>query len=524
MGGPCLMREALQNFHERMKNIAGFWPLFRLRELRKYQEYDLFALGLGVMLLILEHMLVGRLESDHNDVARFLQSTIKEAYGNTLSDEEARDLAGYMLAALRNDGRPFEFTYRNLETNEDDKHLFHLIENGTYHVASGQIRFKLSDTGLDLLFKTREMYKELRITISQIMLRQQIEKGVFQEALGTINALSLDVRQLREEIERMKMTIKRDVSQFSLSKYQAMLSAIKEQFQKEAVMFEELNNLIRDTRANYEGRGGQAESQALDQLVELSQRLNVVINLHNKLLVDKLDLQEMVLEALEEGIVQGFRSKVNFEREFLDRVLREGTPLENVRRLVEPLLSLNIRKRFNIHKAFASQIVQNGDKEVVEAETTLALEEAETTVQEDPRQKMKTIRDERYKAYLRMIFEPLLEEQSMTLSDLLRDLPAERLYDVANARDFYPFLVQLHQMSPLTFRMDEATKAKILDSDETNLPYLLMQVIDENPEFELLGTVLVSVEPLEASDGLYLAQEDNWVVSNFRYYKEGLYV
>ncbi|MGZ4111569.1 MAG: hypothetical protein ACXVP5_03920 [Tumebacillaceae bacterium] len=518
------MREALQNFHERMKNIAGFWPLLRLRELRKYQDYDLLALGVGVLLLILEHMVVGRVESDHADVARFLRQTVLDAYGTQLSEEESRELASYLLAALRNDGRAFEFKFRNLETNEDDKHLFHLIENGNYQVASGQIRFKLSDDGLDLLFKTREMYKELRITISQLLLRQQIEKGVFEDAIRTVQALGLDVRQLREEIERMKMSIKRDVSQFSLPKYEAMLSAIREQFEKEKQMFDELNNLVRETREKYELRGEEDGNRTLNQLVEISQRLNQVNNLHNKLLVDKLDLQEMVLEALEEGIVMGFRSKVNFEREFLDMVIREQTPLEQVKNVVEPLLSLNIRKRFNIHKAFATQVVQVEEKERVEDKPDLATEEVAATV-EDPKAKVKAIRDERYKGYLRMIFEPLLTEQTLTLAEILQALPMEKQYDVVNARDFYPFLVQLHQMSPVTFQMEAEQRAKILDSDETNVPYLLVQVLQESPELEVLGTVLVNVEPMpDGSKELHPAAEETWVVSNFRFYKEGLYV
>ncbi|HEU4963210.1 MAG TPA: hypothetical protein VFV52_05045 [Bacilli bacterium] len=522
------MQDALQNFHERMKNIAGFWPLFRLRELRKFQEYDLLSLGVGVLLLILEHMLIGRVESDHSDVTRFLQKTIEDVYGRSLSEEEARELGAYLLAALRNDGRPFEFGFRNLETGEEDRHSFHLIENGTYHVASGQIRFKLSDAGLDLLFKTREMYKELRITISQILLHRQIEKGVFEDAIRTVSSLGLDVRSLREEIERMKITIKRDVSQFSLPKYEEMLSAVREQFQKEKAMFEDLNNLIRETQTNYAARGDEErESRALNQLVEISQRLNQVMNLHNKLLADKLDLQEMVLEALEEGIVSGFRSKINFEREFLDPIVREGTSLENVQRLIEPLLSLNIRKRFNIHKAFAAQVVQKPDHEPEEKAPDIVEEEAAATA-DDPRVKLKAIRDERYKGYLQMIFEPLLSEQSITLAEVLQSLEADRLYDVVNARDFYPFLVQLHQMSPISFRLGAEEKAKILDSEESNLPYLLLQVQNENPDLELLGTVLVEVEGRRGAGaedtGLQLAAEEGWAVSNFRFYKEGLYV
>lgn len=511
------MHGALQNFHDRMKNIAEFYPLFRLRELRKYQEYDLLALGVGVMLLILEHMLIGRLESDHQDVARFLREVIAKSYHKQMTEEESRELASYLLSNLRNDGRPFEFAYRNLEAGTEDKHSFHLIENGTYHVASGQIRFKLSDAGLDLLFKTREMYKELRITISQILLRQQIEKGVFEDAIRTVSSLGLDVRQLREELSRMKMAIKRDVSQFSLPAYEAMLSAIREQFQKEKRMFDDLNNLLRDTRSHYEQRGSGQEERTLNQLVEISQRLNQVMNLHNKLLLDKLDLQGMVLEALEEGIVQGFRSKVNFEREFLDPILQTGTTLENVKRLIEPMFTLNVKKGFNIHKALAPQPVPRAAVAEVEQKVDLAPDAAVEA--NDALQKIKVIRDERYKGYLRMVFEPLLTEQSLTLQEVLSALPPDRLYDVVNARDFYPFLVQLHQMSPIQFQLDDSTKAKILDGDETNLPFLLIRLLEEAPDLELLGTVTITAE----QNAVALAEAE-WTVSNFRFYKEGLYV
>lgn len=517
------VRDALAGFRDRMNNIAAFWPLFRLRELRKYQEYDLMAFGLGVLLLILEHMLIGRVECDYGDVARFLREGIQEVYGQEVSEEESRELASYLLSQLRNDGRAFEFTYRNLESREEERHVFHLIENGTYHVASGQIRFKLSDVGLDLLFKTREMYKELRISISQLLLRQQIEKGVFEDALRTVETLGLDVRQLREEIERMKMGIKRDVSQFSLTKYEAMLSLIREQFDKERQMFEELNNLIRETRDNFERKqGGKREEVAINRLVEVSQRLNQVQNLHNKLLVDKLDLQELVLESLEEGIVSGFRSKVNFEREFLDPLMQNQVPLANVRRLIEPLMSLNVRKRFNVHKAFAPQPVPKIVEEKTSEAHDVPTDEWQPLV-EDPKVKLKTIRDARYRDYLRMIFEPLMEEQTLNLHEVLGRLEATQLYDVVNARDFYPFLVQLHQMSPINFRLESETRAKILDSDESNVPYLLVQLLNEQPEFEVLGTVLVEVEQT-GEPYLRLADEETWTVSNFRFYKEGLYV
>ena len=54
---------------------------------------------------------------------------------------------------------------------------------------------------MEMLFKTREIFTEFRLNVTQLYLRQQIEKGVFVGALQTVNELSLQVRQLRERIE-----------------------------------------------------------------------------------------------------------------------------------------------------------------------------------------------------------------------------------------------------------------------------------------------------------------------------------
>ena len=85
-------------------------------------------------------------------------------------------LAYFFLDALRNGGRPFSYLFQDLETGQEELYKFALIDTADYQVQ-GKMKYKLSEIGLDLLFKTKEIYSELRISISQLYLRQQIEKG-----------------------------------------------------------------------------------------------------------------------------------------------------------------------------------------------------------------------------------------------------------------------------------------------------------------------------------------------------------
>jgi hypothetical protein len=81
-----------------------------------------------------------------------------------------------------------------------------------------------------MLFKTKEMYNELQVSITQLYLRQQIQKGVFDGALRSVEELALAVRNEKQKVRELEERIIRDVLQVAREKeIEAQLRRIDEQ-------------------------------------------------------------------------------------------------------------------------------------------------------------------------------------------------------------------------------------------------------------------------------------------------------
>ena len=506
------MHECLRDFSSRIKALAIFYPLCRLEGIRKYPEYDLISLGLAVLLYILDNMLMGRSECDHNDVGRFLQNLVRSNYGNELSGEEAEQLAYTILDHLRNNGKPFEHTYRDLEKGVQESLRFHLIEIADYQIR-GKIRFKLSQDGLDLLFKTREIYQELRVTIAQIYLRQQIERRVFDGALQAVDDLFLQVQKVYGSLMDMRRAILRDVHAVSIDRYKELVNRVQRQFQEEKRVFGELKDLLRSTERDMRAKYlRDKEKQALSQLLEVSRRLDIVVNEHTRLFSEKLELSTVLEETMESHIAHAFRTKINFDRELIDGVISNNATLDTLRRLIHPLLKLNPPKYFNAQKVFAPNLITRTAEEE-EAESLTGYDPEEAMEQLRLEKVLKEQRDKRVRYYIEVCLAPLSRFDSYTLQAALSELEPVACDDLINRVDFYPFLVQLHQLGSLPLEVTEELESKTFDSSEgTNLLFLVLQYLRENQHLAEKGMLEIH----GAKEALLLANGCQVTNFNFR--------
>ncbi|ETJ29377.1 hypothetical protein Q604_UNBC16087G0002, partial [human gut metagenome] len=60
--------------------------------------------------------------------------------------------------------------------------------------------YGLDEQGLELIFATIENFNDVQLSINQLVLRKQLEKGEFAGALRQINEMSLDVKNLQDRI------------------------------------------------------------------------------------------------------------------------------------------------------------------------------------------------------------------------------------------------------------------------------------------------------------------------------------
>ncbi|MEW6662311.1 MAG: hypothetical protein ACOY9Y_15180 [Bacillota bacterium] len=503
------MHEALAGFGDRMRSLAVFYPVFNLQQARKYPEYDRVALGFGVLLFILESMLLGRSGCEHRDVGRFLRQVVEETYGHRLTEEEGLEMAYFFLDALRNDGHPFEFPFRDLETGVDAACKFTLVETASYEIH-GKVLFRLSSEGLDLLFKTKEIYKELRITILQLLFRQQVEKGVFQEALRTVDNMLVQVRELHEDIRRLRQRILRNVGQITVADYVALVERVHEQFKREKETFFFLRGLLEETQKAYRQRSlTDNERQSFDLLVQVAGRLDLVINEHNSLFSRQLDLSSFLEEAMLESLAHTFRTRVNFEREFVDGVLANTPDLDVLRQILHPLWVCRKNKYFNVMKALDSQFVGMENEGMAEGQVGPDVTEMERQAERD--RLLKEQRDARYRRYIETCFRPLWEREAYALKDALDLLAPEEYALLIGEAEFYPFLVQLHQMGVWPLVVEEEVAAKIIDSEGGNLPYLFVQYLRRHPELRDKKAVEVMASREE------LALANGYRVTNYRF-------
>ncbi|NPV26741.1 MAG: hypothetical protein HPY81_04600 [Firmicutes bacterium] len=507
------MDEVLFGFGERMKNIAIFQPLFALQNSRKYSEYDCVALGFAVLLFILENMLTGKEACDHQRIGQFLRQVIEANYQRRLSESEGLEMAYYFLDVLRNGGWPFSFAFRDLERGQDTAYKFALIETAAYEIH-GQMSFRLTSEGLDLLFKTREIYKELRITISQLYLRQQIEKGVFQEALRTVDDLYVQVSEIHTKLEQMKRRVLRNVSEFSIQAYVGLMEQIYDQLQREKEVFTSLKELLRQTQESYLYRElSEREKQSLDQLMAVSRGLDRVINAHNRLFTHKLATAALLEEAMLDSLANTFRTRLNFEQEFVDRVIEHNADLEVLRQLVQPLFKPNQNRFFNIMRIFDVQQVAR--EETPEPDALLGPDEVYLQRLAEREVAIKRQRDDRYRKYLELILLPALTSREYSLRDILDRLPPADYAQLVSEVEFYIFLVQVHQLGELTLTIDPGLQERLIDAESGNLPYLLLQVVERYPDLQGLGALEIRVGQEE------LTLANGSVVSNYYYQVRG---
>jgi len=466
----------LSGFGERMNNIAVFTPIIALSQKTKY-PYNLPTLGVAVMLFILEDMLRVEKDCTYKSIGFFLQHIVRQQYNEELSQEEASELADFIVReGLMNNGRPHSFTYPDIETNTEKTHKFHLVELEDYEIKDKLVRLRLSTAGLEMLFKTKEMYNELQVSITQLYLRQQIQKGVFDGALRSVEELALAVKTEKEKIRQLKEKIIRDVLQVAREReLEKQLERINEQLNREKAVFHELQELIDYTMNEYHaGKLTVKEDKAIEKIMKIRRRLIDVIHLHESLFTEKIRVQNLMVNAVESMILTAFNPKVNFETEFLFPVVQRNIEISVLKKLLDPVLPVSKPLSYNPGRAFEEQRLKGQGEEPDEQQLPEMIDEIQRREEEKERE-LQLEKERKMEKYLLMLLTPLTEQDEIKVSSILWQLkenePAE--YEkLINQLDFYPFIVQLHQMGQIPMLAGWETETMVLD----DLPRVLVRM------------------------------------------------
>jgi hypothetical protein len=489
--------DCLKDFRQRMINLAPFIHLSqKLSGFQKYTEVDMVSVGFSVMLFILENMLIGREECSIEDIADFLQTLLKRCYDINMTQEESREMAFYIRDSIAGSGgEVFEFKFRNLETNKDESILIKLIDTSYYEIKKSA-RYKLTDQGMELLFKTREIYSEFRINVTQMYLKQQIEKGVFSGALQTVNELNLQVRQLRERLESLLLNIRQNVLSINFEELKKLFSRIKEQFEVERREFRNIKRILKEQRDNLEKISyedlEEKELRNLEQIKILTERLNITSSEHDRLFNEKLDIVGEYLKTIEIRLRQGVSEFIDFEKSIFDLLISKDLNPAPLKNMLSPVITNSASiKVFNPFKALEPQRIK---AETQENERESLDIEAELEVKEKEEREARERRDRKVMVYLEAIVLEAYHEGESFLSAAMKRLDEDTYNSAGFDFDFYSLIVMLHQNKLIDFKdLEDILEGMVRDTSSYNINifYLFDRIFTKRPELKGLKSLIL---------------------------------
>lgn len=452
MGGVQLDRHDLaiitSGYHERMRRLALFDPLADLERKREKdgedKTIDMKGLGLLTLLFFFEQKLKREYKTGSRELATFIQNVTKNHYHLQANDYQR--LSRTLIDNFRpSTGVKRSYTFYNWETNQEDRFEYSILKTNGFNREKNEQYYTLDDDGLELVFATKEFYSEFQLSINQLMLRKQLERGEFNGALRQINEMRVAVENIAERMVALKQEIQRSiVSEETFDRYKDLLDDSYSRLEREDEEFQELGQFVKETKDRlYAKDVHRKEQKTYDLILAITRELEEVHYEHTRLLEQTLSLKNTTLITAQESLYYTGIESFNFDHEITSRIISIPLPLETMKGVLHPFFQIEEERVWSPLTLFAEQSIREIDQESKQ-ETMI---EAESSEEEDAR--LKEIR----RFYVKIMEELILalgKRNEIKLSqffDHLTETDQARLY---TSRYFYDFWLVLHQRSPVT--------------------------------------------------------------------------
>lgn len=445
----CLMElielsNITSGYRERMRRLALFDPLHKLgrMQVKDQNELDLDMEGLGLLSLLFffEQKIMRNHRVGTKDLAKFLQKLTERLY--TLDGQKYEEIAARIIEIFRpTHGKKHSYTFYNWESWQEEYLEYSLLKANAFDSQTNTQFYTLDEDGLELVFATKEFYSEFQLSINQLLLRKQLEKGEFRGALRQINEMRIDVETLNERMIKLRHEIQRSiVSEDTFERYKQLLEDIHARLQRENEEFSELRQFVKETKERlYEKDYHQKEKKTYAYILEITNQLEEVHYEHSKLLEQSIELKNHSLKAAQESLYYTGIDAFNFDQDINARVIGTPLPLEAMKGLLHPFLFLEQKQMWSPLTVFAGQNIREDREVKVDYGFIVVGDQNEN----------------HYQANLRKNFGCVMKVALQAIEAGYKDLKGiidfvkEKEADLLNQRFFYDFWMIFHQRSPI---------------------------------------------------------------------------
>ncbi|WP_346010409.1 replicative DNA helicase [Paenibacillus sp. SYP-B3998] len=441
--------QIVSGFRERMAKLSLFDPLYELGRKRQTDRQnkpiDFMELGLLTLLYFFEQKLMRKNKAGVKDLAQFLLKVT--GIFIDLDEEGFEDLARQLIQTFRPPtGKKRDFSFMNWETGQTESVYISILKANAFDLKTNTQYYTLDDDGLELIFATKEFYMEFQLSIHQLVLRKQLEKGEFESALRQINEMRVDVEALQERMVKLEHELKRNiVSEETFTRYKELLEDIYLRLQMENEEFEELRQFVKETKDRVHAETiRQADQRPYELILRISNELEKIHGEHSILFQQSMVLKSHALSAAQESLYYTGLDSFNFDQDIGSLIFSSPLPIESMKGVLAPFLPIQETKIWSLLTVWAEQNIQE-DGDGHERDDNFL----EIGGDSDER-RYAAAQSRLYKLLMEQLLQ-MMEGQGHAELKLYINLIEEsnRSYLLAE-RSFYDFWIYLHQRSPIS--------------------------------------------------------------------------
>lgn len=441
------IKEITNGYRERMRRLALFDPLYELDRKREQDQVevliDMKGLGLLTLLFFFEQKLIRQYKTGAKQLAVFLKQLTEWQY--RLDDANYERIARMIIQTFRpTSGKKRSYSFFNWEINQAEVIEYSILKANNFDVKTNTQYYTLDEDGLELVFATKEFYSEFQLSINQLMLRKQLDKGEFKGALRQINEMRIDVESLEERIVKLKYEIQRSiVSEETFERYKQLLDDINGRLTREDEEFKELRQFVKETRERlYSKDVHKREKETYDLILMITRELETVHYDHSRLLEQTFALKNTTLVTAQESLYYTGIQAFNFDQDLVSKIISTPLPLEAMTGVLHPFLKVEENQLWSPLTVLAEQNITEEREERLEH----GFIEVEKDQTDDP---YRLLLMRRYKKIMQLFLQAYELNSGNRLSEFINYLDEIEESNIYKQRYFYEFWLILHQRSPI---------------------------------------------------------------------------
>lgn len=346
-----MLNDIISDHRERMLNLKKYYPFFKLIDISfsQYKDGKYEILDMGYILMAILRFFIEENNFKEKDVTYpeyliFISSILKRDFGLDIDENECKAIADYIFDKVKNEGKPFDFTYFDPVDKKKRVSRMKIIES---QIIDSTVWYSISPDAIEFYLDTKEIKDESKISVQQLLLEKMIQAQNFRGGTEVIERINEEVNRLQLKKNEVMSILSGDIFA-GIEAYEEFVDTGMRWFEDEEKLFKKNRELIEAALKRMESTGDTSESyyRSVNEIYNLENQLKVAMNKHGELLKACTDMQKMTDDAVRRAKLGRLRSHVDFSTMLNDMIKTNDANL--LAAVLRPLFKPNIKKRFPV--------------------------------------------------------------------------------------------------------------------------------------------------------------------------------